>query len=202
MGITFFATAFDIASADFLNELGVPAFKVASGDLFNYGLIQHIAAFGKPVIFSTGGGTIGEANAAHRLLEASMCPHAILHCTSGYPAAYNELNLKAITTFRREFPDIVIGWSGHDTGIAMASVAYGLGARIIEKHFTLDRAWKGTDQAMSLEPQGMRAMVDNLALTHAALGDGIKRQYPSEIEPLLKQLKNKNGQIDGAATQS
>lgn len=195
IGITFFATAFDVPSAKMLDDLGVPAFKIASGDLLSYGLIQYISRFDKPVIFSTGGGTIGEANAAHRLLNG--CPHAILHCTSGYPAAYEELDLKVIETFRKEFPNTVIGWSGHDTGITAATVAFALGARIVEKHFTLNRAWKGTDQAMSLEPQGMKAMIDNLKLARKALGSNVKRVYASEREALKKQLKNAEGQIDG-----
>ena len=92
---------------------------------------------------------------------------------------------------------MVVGWSAHDTGIAMAPVAYALGARIIEKHFTLDRSMKGTDQAMSLEPKGMRHMIENLHQCKLSLGDGIKRRYDSENEPLKKQEKNAEGKIDG-----
>jgi sialic acid synthase len=194
IGLTFFATAFDIPSANFLAELGVPAIKIASGDLTNYALIARVATFGKPVIFSTGGAREGETTRANFWI--GMCPKAVLHCTSGYPAKYEELNLRCIETLREESGEVV-GWSAHDTGIAMAPVAFALGARIIEKHFTLNRAWKGTDQAFSLEPQGMKTMIDNLKQCRVALGDGIKRRYESENAPLLKQAKNEHGQVSG-----
>jgi sialic acid synthase len=194
LGITFFATAFDIPSAEFLLSLDMPAIKIASGDCQNAALLKWLDVNCRkelPIIVSTGGG--GRPAAAWSLFRNI----AILHCTSGYPAKYNELNLRAIKTYRKEFKQTVIGWSAHDTGIAMAPVAYALGARIIEKHFTLNRAWKGTDQSFSLEPQGMKAMIDNLKQCRAALGDGIKRVYPAEIEALKKQRKNAQGQIDG-----
>jgi sialic acid synthase len=196
IGLTFFATAFDIPSANFLAELGVPAIKIASGDLKSSKLLRHVRDFGIPVIFSTGGAANwGEVAAAHGLFDV---PHAVLHCTSGYPAKYEELNLRCIATMCQEFTwQSIIGWSAHDTGIAMAPVAFALGARIIEKHFTLNRAWKGTDQAFSLEPQGMKTMIDNLKQCRVALGDGIKRRYESENAPLMKQAKNAQGQVDG-----
>jgi sialic acid synthase len=192
IGLTFFATAFDIPSANFLQQLGCPAIKVASGDCQNVELIKWLNVnWIKPVIVSTGGG----ARPASMVCNAHEC--AVLHCTSGYPAKYEELNLRCIKSYRKEFKHRVIGWSAHDTGIHMAPVAYALGARIIEKHFTLNRAWKGTDQAFSLEPQGMKTMIDNLKDCKAALGDGIKRRYESENEPLKKQAKNANGQVSG-----
>jgi sialic acid synthase len=194
IGITFFATAFDVASANFLAACNFPAIKIASGDLTNLGLLRHIATLEKPVILSTGGAPRGmrDVIAARKLFDEHC---AVLQCTSGYPASYSELNLRVIETYRALMWDSVIGWSAHDTGIAMAPVAYALGARIIEKHFTLNRAWKGTDQSMSLEPQGMRTMIDNLKQCRAALGDGVKRCYASEHEPLKKQWKNADGRI-------
>jgi sialic acid synthase len=194
IGLTFFATAFDVPSADFLAALKVPAIKIASGDLTNTKLLGHVADLGIPVIFSTGGGDVQDAMFAEWIL--CDVPLAVLHCTSGYPANYDELNLNCIPTFCKSM-DCVIGWSGHDTGIAMAPVAYALGARIIEKHFTLDRSSKGTDQSMSLEPHGFRSMVENLKLCKRALGDGVKRRYDSEIAALAKQWKNRDGKIDG-----
>lgn len=194
-GISFFATAFDVPSVKFLTKLGVPALKIASGDLTNIPLLKTIASTGLPAIFSTGGGTLSDVITAHKTM--GNCPHAILHCTSGYPASFKELNLNVIQTYRALFPQTVIGWSGHDSGIAMSVAAYTLGARIIEKHFTLNRASKGTDHAFSLEPQGMAKMVRDLRRARHAMGDGIKRQYPSEIEPLKKQRKNALGQVDG-----
>jgi sialic acid synthase len=195
IGLTFFATAFDIPSADFLAELGVPAIKIASGDLTSLDLLWHVRKMNIPMIVSTGGATEADCKAAEEICQ----PEAALHCTSGYPAKYEELNLRAITQLPWLFglESTVIGWSAHDTGIAMAPVAFALGARIIEKHFTLNRAWKGTDQAFSLEPQGMKTMIDNLKQCRVALGDGIKRRYESENAPLLKQAKNEHGQVSG-----
>jgi sialic acid synthase len=189
IGLTFFATAFDIPSADFLAELKVPAIKIASGDLTNDSLLRFVRTLNKPTILSTGG--------ANELTISAHSNMALLHCTSGYPAKYEELNLRCIPMLRADYPKNVIGWSAHDTGIAMAPVAYALGARIIEKHFTLDRSMKGTDQAMSLEPGAMKKMIENLKQCRLALGDGIKRQYPSETESLKKQRKNADGRIDG-----
>jgi sialic acid synthase len=192
IGLTFFATAFDVPSADFLAALKVPAIKIASGDLTNTALWRWcMREWNYPLIVSTGGSSF---DCKHGWLSHKYV--AILHCTSGYPASYDELNLNCIPTFRQSM-DCVVGWSGHDTGIAMAPVAYALGARIIEKHFTLDRSSKGTDQAMSLEPHGFRSMVENLKLCKRALGDGIKRRYDSEVKPLAKQWKNSDGKIDG-----
>jgi sialic acid synthase len=200
IGLTFFATAFDIPSADFLNTLGVPAFKIASGDLTNSRLCERITHFNKPIIVSTGGADLDTVCRARGYLPYDDKKFAILQCTSGYPARYDELNLNCIPAFRKRFPN-VIGYSGHDNGIAMASIAYALGARIIEKHFTLDRASKGTDQAFSLEPGGLRKMVRDLRRTRLALGDGVKRRYDSEVSPLAKQWKNVDGRIDGIVRQ-
>ncbi len=113
----------------------------------------------------------------------------IMQCTSGYPAAFEELNLRVITTCRERFPDIVIGLSSHDSGIAMALVGYVKGARIIEKHFTLNRSMKGTDHAFSLERPGLRRMIRDLRRARVALGDGIKRAYASEKGPMKKMGK-------------
>jgi sialic acid synthase len=195
VGVALFATAFDLPSLEFLIDLGMPAVKIASGDLTNIALLKEVAGWGGPAILSTGGGTLEDVQRAYDILQYQ--PHAILQCTSGYPARFEELNLRVIETYRGLFPDTVIGLSDHDKGIAIAPVAYALGARIVEKHFTLDRTWKGTDQAFSLEPVGLRKMVRDLKRARLAMGDGIKRRYVSEIEPLKKQLKNADGQIDG-----
>jgi sialic acid synthase len=113
----------------------------------------------------------------------------IMQCTSGYPCAFEEMNLRVITTYREQLPDIVIGLSAHDSGIAMALVGYILGARVIEKHFTLNRAMKGTDHAFSLERPGLRKLVRDLRRARVALGDGIKRPYSNEKAPLYKMGK-------------
>lgn len=189
LGTIFFATAFDFKSADFLQNLDIPAFKVASGDLKNLPLIDYLADFGKPLIISTGGGYQEDIDRVVALLEGRRTQYAILQCTAGYPPAWDELNLGVITSLRDKFSDLVVGFSSHDNGIAMSVAAYALGARIVEKHFTLNRTLKGTDHAFSLEPQGLGKLVRDLNRLHSALGDGLKRQYKSEFDPLQKMGK-------------
>jgi N-acetylneuraminate synthase/sialic acid synthase len=189
MGLIFFATAFDPPSADFLAALDVPAFKVASGDLTNTPLLKHIARLGKPVILSTGGGTLEDvvrACEAIRPINPQLC---LLQCTASYPAEPEDLNLRVITTYRERFPDVVVGLSDHQNGIAMSVVGYVLGARVIEKHFTLNRAWKGTDHAFSLEPAGLQRLVRDLRRARRALGDGTKRPLPCEQRGMTKMGK-------------
>lgn len=188
-GITLFATAFDFASADFLAELDMPAFKIASGDLLNTPLLKYIAKFGKPMILSTGGGTMEDIQRAYFAIMGINQQLCILQCTANYPVEPEDMNLRVITNLRQRFPDIVIGLSDHQNGIAMAPVAYSLGARVIEKHFTLNRAWRGTDHAFSLEPEGLRKMVRDLRRVKLALGDGVKKPLPGEAKPLFKMAK-------------
>jgi N-acetylneuraminate synthase/sialic acid synthase len=190
LGIDFFATAFDLASAEFLAGLDVPAFKIASGDVKSTPLLKRVAGYGKPVIISTGGAVIDDVRRAYDTVMAINPQLAILQCTAGYPAAFEELDLRVIAQFRELFPGAVIGFSGHDNGIAMPLAAYVLGARIVEKHFTLNRAMKGTDHAFSLEPVGLRKMVRDLERTHRALGDGVKKVYESERAPIVKMGKS------------
>ena len=189
LGITLFATVFDFPSADFLAELDMPAFKIGSGDLTNTPLLKYVASFQKPMIVSTGGGTMEDVQRAYDAIMPINPQLCIMQCTSGYPCAFEEMNLGVITTYRERFPDIVIGLSAHDSGIAMALVGYILGARVIEKHFTLNRAMKGTDHAFSLERPGLRRLVRDLRRARVALGDGIKRPYPSEEAPMYKMGK-------------
>lgn len=187
--ITFFATAFDFKSADFLFELDMPAYKIASGDLKNTPLLHHIAKFQKPMIVSTGGGTLEDIKRAYDKVMPINSQLCFLQCTAGYPAEFEELNLSVISSLRQKFPDLIIGLSSHDNGIAMPLAAYMLGARVIEKHFTLNHTWKGTDHAFSLEPEGLRKMVRDLKRASIAYGDGIKRVYESEVAPLIKMGK-------------
>jgi len=189
LGVAMFSTAFDIPSADFLADLDMPAYKLASGDLKNTPLLKHVAKIGKPMIISTGGATMEDVQRAYDAIMPINEELAILQCTSSYPANYEDLNLRVVTNYREAFPETVIGLSDHENGIAMATAAYILGARIVEKHFTINHTWKGTDQAFSLEPSGMRKLVRNLRRVHIALGDGIKRVAPSEVEPMAKMGK-------------
>jgi len=187
--ITFFSTAFDFQSVDFLMNLGVPAIKIASGDLKSTPLLKYASTLGVPLIVSTGGADLSDVDRAVELLSSAGSDFAILQCTAGYPPKYEELNLRVISTFRERYPNTVVGYSGHDSGIAMSLVAYVLGARVIEKHFTLNRAMKGTDHAFSLEPGGMRKLVRDLERAQISLGDGEKRVYDSELAPIRKMGK-------------
>jgi N-acetylneuraminate synthase/sialic acid synthase len=189
VGITFFATAFDFNSADFLSELKMPAYKIASGDLQNLPLLKYVAKFNKPMIISTGGATFQMIKNAMDAIRTAHNQVAILQCTASYPAKYEHLNLKVISRLRDMYPENVIGYSGHDNGIAMAVVAYTLGARIVEKHFTLNRTLKGTDHVFSLEPQGMQKMVRDLNRAAVAIGNGEKVIYEEEIAPIQKMGK-------------
>lgn len=190
LGLTMFATAFDHSSADFLAELEMPAFKIASGDLLNIPLLRHVARLGKPIVLSTGGAEMKDVHrAADAVLELNhqLC---ILQCTATYPSQAEEMNLAVIGTYRATFPDLVIGLSDHYNGIALTVAAYMLGARVIEKHFTLNHTWKGTDHAMSLEPIGLRKLVRDLDRVAVALGDGVKRPLPAEAIALNKMGKS------------
>ena len=190
MKVDFFATAFDEASADFLMMVDVPAIKIASGGLTDDALLSHCASLGKPLIVSTGGADWAQVDHAVDVLTGYPAPFALLHCTAAYPVLQMaELNLLAIRKMRDRYPGVVIGWSGHDPGIAMAYVAYAYGARIIEKHFTLNRAMKGTDHSFSLEPRGFQVMCEDLKKAYVASGDGEKRMYDSERQPIAKMRR-------------
>jgi N-acetylneuraminate synthase/sialic acid synthase len=188
-GVAFVAAAFDEPSADLLADLGVDAFKVASGDLLNVPFLRYVADFGKPLILSTGGGTLEDIDRAVDAILPRNDQLCVLHCTAAYPADVEDLNLSVIPALRERYPELVIGLSDHHNGIAMAPVAFMLGARVFEKHFTLNHAWKGTDHAYSLMPDGMRRFVRDLHRVPVALGDGVKRRLPSEERPLEKMGK-------------
>src|SRR5712691_7949498 len=182
LGITFFATAWDFESADFLAELDVPAYKIASGDLKNTPLQRYVAQLGKPMFLSTGGGTMEDIERAVDTILPINEQLCVLQCTAAYPAASEELNLRVITALRERYPELVIGLSDHQNGIAMSLLGWMLGARVIEKHFTLDHAF-------SLMPDGMRRLVRDLHRAPLALGDGVKRPLPCEEGAIRKMGK-------------
>lgn len=189
LGLIMFATAFDIPSADFLGDLNMPAYKIASGDLTNLPLIKHVARINKPVLISTGGAKMEDVQRAHDAVMSINPQLCLLQCTACYPATAEELNLRVVETYQREFPRAVIGLSDHENGIAMALAAYVLGARVVEQHFTLNHTMKGTDHVFSLEPIGMRKLVRDLRRARVALGDGVKNPFPSELGALTKMSK-------------
>lgn len=190
LGIIFFATPFDFESVGFLAELDMPIYKIASADLTNIPLQRCIAQLGKPILLSTGGGNLDDVRRAADAILPLNPQLCILHCTASYPADITDMNLNVIPVLMREFPDQVIGLSDHENGIDAASIAYMLGARIFEKHFTLNRAMKGTDHAFSLEPEGMKKLVRNLKRIPLMLGNGVKRQLEKEKKPLQKMGKS------------
>jgi N-acetylneuraminate synthase/sialic acid synthase len=189
LGITLFATAFDFSSVDFLARLEMPAFKIASGDLKNTPLLKYVAQVGKPMFVSTGGGDIADVQRAYDVIMPINPQLCLMQCTATYPSDPEDMNLRVITTYLEMFPDLVIGLSDHQSGIALALAGYVLGARVIEKHFTLNRAMKGTDHAFSLEPLGLRKLVRDLRRAREAMGDGIKRPIAKEAKPLFRMGK-------------
>lgn len=188
-GIDFISTAFDFASVDFLADLDVPAIKMASADLTNTPLLAYAAKTGKPLIISTGGANMDDVCRAVDTILPINPDLAVLQCTAVYPARPAELHLAVIETFRREFPGVVVGFSGHDDGPELSMIAYTLGARVIEKHFTMDRTRPGSDHHFSLEPEQLDRLVSGLRQTRKALGRPEKRAMPSEESALRKMGK-------------
>lgn len=181
-GMVFLSTPFDLASVQLLAGLDVPAFKVGSGDLTNLVLLRAVAAHGRPLLLSTGMGTLDEVAAAVADLQAHGDPPLVLlQCTSAYPADADEANLAAMATMREAF-GVPVGYSDHTSGISVAIAAAALGAAVIEKHLTLDRAMPGPDHAASLEPAAFAAMVSGVREAAAALGDGVKAPRPGEAD--------------------
>lgn len=181
-GLVFLSTPFDNASADFLDGLGVPAFKVSSGDLTNALLLRHLARKGKPVILSTGMADLTEvAQAMAAVRDAAPVPCAVLHCVSNYPAEAADCNLRVIPAMAAAF-DVPIGFSDHTLGERAAIAAVALGAAVIEKHLTLDTTLPGPDHRASLDPVQCRAFVAAIRDTEAALGGGLKQRARSEDE--------------------
>ncbi len=184
-GIIFLSTPFDFGSADFLNGIGVPAFKLSSGDLNNYPFLVHIATFGKPLIISTGMAEMSEIKKVLKIVqEAGRKNVAFLQCTTAYPAPIEQTNIRAMVTIREELQTLV-GFSDHTSGFEAAAAAVALGACIIEKHFTLDRSMEGPDHVASLDPKGFAELVRVIRNVELALGSSEKT-----IAPIEKGLRN------------
>lgn len=189
IGITFFATPFDFKSADFLEELNVPLYKIGSGDLKNIPFQKYIAGFKKPVLLSTGGGTLEDVKRSYDAIMPINQQLCLLQCTSAYPAPAELMNLNVIKTYYENFPGVVVGLSDHSLSSIPALVAYGLGARVIEKHFTLDRCMKGSDQKASIEPSELKQLSEELIQAYQMMGSGVKKPHESENLALMKVNK-------------
>lgn len=191
-GIKLFSTAFDLPSIDFLRELDIDQFKIPSGEITNLPYLRHAAAFGKPIILSTGMSNLGEIEDALKVLEEGGMDRnhiTLLHCTSEYPAPLIDVNLKAIKTLEQAF-GLEVGYSDHTEGIEVSIAAVALGATIIEKHFTLDKNLPGPDHKASVEPEELKSLVDSVRNINMALGDGRKRVTVSELENIKVARKS------------
>lgn len=180
LGISWFASPWDVPSVDFLEAQGVVAHKVASASVTDLPLLRAVAATGKPVLLSTGMSTLDEIDAAVSTLKA--CPLVLLHATSTYPMPPEEANLRTIATLSERY-GVPVGYSGHERGLQISIAAVALGAVAIERHITLDRTMWGSDHAASLEPSGLEHLVRDVGVVSTALGDGVKRIFPGEVEP-------------------
>jgi N-acetylneuraminate synthase len=181
IGIQFLSSPFDMESADLLDELNVPVYKVPSGEITNLPFLQHLARKNRPMILSTGMSTLGEVEeAVHSIRAAGESRLTLLHCVTEYPAPYAEINLRAMQTLRAAF-GLPVGYSDHTLGIEISIAAVALGAEIIEKHFTLDRSLQGPDHAASLEPAEFEQMTTAIRHVELALGSSIKGPASCEL---------------------
>jgi N-acetylneuraminate synthase len=182
--IQFLSTAFDLNSIDFLHQLGLPLFKIPSGEITNLPYLKKIGSLHKEVILSTGMADLGEIEKALNVLTqagTSLDSITVLHCNTEYPTPMQDVNLLAMRTIAQAF-GVNVGYSDHTVGIEVPIAAVSLGARVIEKHFTLDRTMEGPDHKASLEPDELKSMVDAIRNIELALGDGRKRPSPSELK--------------------
>ena len=185
--IDWLVSVWDEPSVDFMEKFVTPAYKIPSASLTDHNLLKHVRKTNKPVIISSGMSTMEQIKRAVEVVGKDD-NLLIMHSTSSYPCSPEELNLKMIETLRKGFPGIPIGYSGHEVGLVPSAIAVALGACLVERHITLDRAMWGSDQAASVEPMGFERLVKYIRLTEASLGDGVKRVYESE-KPAMKKLR-------------
>lgn len=187
--IHWFASCWDEESVDFIDSFDPPAYKIASASLTDDNLLTHTRSKGKPIILSTGMSTMEQVEHAVEILGKDDL--VLLHTCSTYPSKYEELNLRVIPELRSRF-GVPIGYSGHETGIPSSAATIALGACMIERHVTLDRAMWGSDQAASLAPNGLIRLVRDIRMIELSLGDGVKRVVDSEL-PVMEKLRRVNG---------
>jgi N-acetylneuraminate synthase len=185
--IMWFASCWDEGAVDFIDQFHPPCYKIASASLTDDNLLRHTRAKGRPIILSTGMSTLDEIDHAVDVLGKKDL--ILLHATSTYPSANTELNLKVIPVLRQRY-GVPIGYSGHETGVVTSAVVVALGACMVERHLTLDRAMWGSDQAASLGTSGLAKMIQHIRYIEPAMGDGVKRVYSSEV-PIQKKLRRK-----------
>ncbi len=183
VGIQWFASVWDEPSVDFLEAYNPVCYKIPSASLTDHKLLKHLRSTGRPLIMSTGMSTMQQIHQSVDLLDKNKL--LLVHATSAYPCEPEELNLRMVQTLKKEF-DLPIGYSGHEVGLVPSVVAVGLGACMVERHITLDRAMWGSDQAASVEPGGMERLVKYIRVTEKALGDGVKVVYESEKSQMRK----------------
>lgn len=176
--ILWFASCWDVPSVEFIEKFNPPAYKAASASLTDLELLKAMKDTGKPLMISSGMSTMDEIEKAVEFLGQDKL--LLAHSTSAYPCPVEELNLKMVPTLKAKYPELPIGYSGHETGLTTTVTAVALGATFVERHFTLDRAMWGTDHPASMEPVGMRRLVRDIRDVEVALGDGIKKVYESE----------------------
>lgn len=184
LGIDWMVSVWDEPSVDFMEQFDTPAYKVPSASLTDLSLLKYTRKTGKPIIISTGMSTMDEINGGASTVGLDNL--VIMHCTSAYPCEPEELNLRMIQTLRSNFPNNPIGYSGHEVGLVPSAIAVALGASVVERHFTLDRAMWGSDQAASVEPGGFEKLIKYIRVTEAGLGDGVKKVYDSEMSSRKK----------------
>ncbi|UAY51521.1 N-acetylneuraminate synthase family protein [Ferruginibacter albus] len=185
--IDWFVSCWDEEAVDFMEQFNPGVYKFASASLTDHDLIAKVKSLNKPYILSTGMSTMNEIKDAVEKFGTENL--IIAHSTSAYPCPPEQLNLKMIHTLQDMYPDVPVGYSGHETGLATTVAAVAMGACLVERHFTLDRAMWGSDQAASVEPQGMQRLVKDIRDVEQAMGDGIKRVYDSELAPMKRLRK-------------
>uniref|UniRef100_A0A8D3B9L2 N-acetylneuraminate-9-phosphate synthase n=1 Tax=Scophthalmus maximus TaxID=52904 RepID=A0A8D3B9L2_SCOMX len=180
VGIFFTASGMDEMAVEFLHELDVPFLKVGSGDTNNFPYLEKTAKKGRPMVVSSGMQSMETMRRVYKTVKEHNQNFTILQCTSAYPLEAEDVNLRVIAEYQKEFPDIPIGYSGHESGINISVAAVALGAKVIERHVTLDKTWKGSDHAASLEPAELTELVRSIRLVERALGSSLKQMLPCE----------------------
>ena len=188
LGIDYFVSPWDPVSASQMIDIGMSIFKIASASITDEETVAAVVDSGSPIIMSTGMSSEDEIDRCVTWLRRSSSQKIILHCTSTYPSEFSEINLSYLHKIVDRYPDFTVGFSGHHRGIAIDIAAAAMGARVIERHFTLDRSQKGSDHSASLEPSGLMKMVRDIRAFEQALGDGVKRIYDGEL-PMREKLR-------------